>query len=140
MDKSLHLAFTALGRKEHSRWWPGAWTRDGAWLWDRRHRSPFLDLKRINKSNRFHHNVPSVLGLLCLPRIDPPIVGPLRRTSTSTSGVTTTLGKSRYVSYALGYETADRTKATPAHGGHAEVAMAMLCTGTFVTQLYKTAV
>ena len=58
VDESLHFAFTALGRKEKSLRRSGRRTRDGGWFWDRRHRTRFLSLKRISKSNRFHHNVP----------------------------------------------------------------------------------
>jgi hypothetical protein len=58
VDEPLNFAFTALGRKEKSRRWSGGRTRGGGWFWDRRHRSRFLNLKRINKSNRLHHNVP----------------------------------------------------------------------------------
>jgi hypothetical protein len=60
VDESLHFAFPALRRKENSRRWSGGRTRYGGSLWDRRRRSPFLNFKRINESNRFHHNVPPV--------------------------------------------------------------------------------
>ena len=70
MDESLHFAFTALGRKEKSRRWPRGRTRDGRWFWDRRHRSLFL--KRINKSNRFHHNPPVFMVCSVYHELIPP--------------------------------------------------------------------
>jgi hypothetical protein len=56
LDESLHFAFLALGRKEKSRRWSGGRTRGVGWFWDWGDRNPFLNLKRINKSSRFHHN------------------------------------------------------------------------------------
>lgn len=58
VDESLHFAFTALRRKENSHRWSGGRTKYWGSLWDRRRRSRFLNFKRINESNRFHHNVP----------------------------------------------------------------------------------
>ena len=60
VDELLHFAFTALGRKDKSRRRSRGRTWDRGGFWGRRHQTPFLSLERINKSNRFHHNVPPV--------------------------------------------------------------------------------
>jgi hypothetical protein len=97
VDESLHFAFTTMGRKKKSRRCSGGRTRDGDWLWRRDHRSPFLNLKRIDKYNRFHHNPPMLMVCSVYHELIPPIARPLREnqvrfTSASqsdlTSGVT----------------------------------------------------